>query len=87
MPARTPPTTFVGQEVRSGLDPLRSNYDQFRNGRANQIARAGFIRWWTDDPQGRNHHVIKERLTGFPQRWLQLENWDVIKSTVASVVK
>jgi len=76
MPARTPPTTFFGLEVRSGLDPLRSNYDQAKNERANQIARAGFIRWWTGDLQGRNHHVIKERLTGFPQRWLQLENWD-----------
>jgi len=43
--ARTLPTTFFfGREVRSGLDPLRSNYDQTRNVRANQIARAGFIR-------------------------------------------
>jgi len=27
----------------SGLDPLRKNYDWFRNRRANQMARAGFI--------------------------------------------
>jgi len=40
----------------------RSNSnDQAKNDRANQIARAGFIRWWTGDLQGRNHHVIKER--------------------------
>jgi len=35
--------------------------DQARNERANQIARAGFIRRLTDDLQGRNHHVINER--------------------------
>jgi len=62
MPARTPSTTLFGLEVRSGLDPLRSNYDRFRNRGANQIARAGFIRLWTDDLQLRNHHVIKEHL-------------------------
>jgi len=62
MPARTPSTTLFGLEVRSGLDPLRSNYDRFRNRRANQIARVGFIRLWTDDLQLRNHHVIKEHL-------------------------
>jgi len=37
-------TTFFGWEALSGLDPMKSNYDRFRNGPANQIARVGFIR-------------------------------------------
>jgi len=82
MQARTPPKTFFWSgtwSIQSGLDPFRSNYDRFRNRGANQIARVDFIQWWTDDLQLRNHHFIKERLvwTGFPQRWLQLENSDV----------
>ncbi|ROJ33218.1 hypothetical protein DPX16_18040 [Anabarilius grahami] len=37
VPARTPPTTFFGREVRSGLHPLWSNYARLPEGRANQI--------------------------------------------------
>jgi len=59
VPARTPPTTFFGREVRSGLDPLRSNYARLPEGRANQIARAGFNQWWTGYLRLRNHKSSK----------------------------
>jgi len=46
----------------SGRSVWSRSIEEFSNGRANQIARAGFIQWWTGDLQLHNHHVIKERL-------------------------
>jgi len=77
MPNQTPPTTFLGLEVRSGLDPLRSNYDWFRNRQANQIARVDFIWLWTDDLQLINHHTIK--LTWVELVFLKVDcSWKIV---------
>ena len=47
----SPAHNIWGREVRSGIAPLERNYARTEAVRTNQIVRAGFIRWWTDDQQ------------------------------------
>ena len=47
----SPAHNIWGREVRSGIALLGRNYARTEAVRTNQIVRAGFIRWWTDDQQ------------------------------------
>ena len=58
----SPAHNIWGREVRSGIAPLGRNSARTETVRTNQIVRAGFIQWWTDDNSNLIKHVTKERL-------------------------